>query len=108
MLFNKKAQSILEYSIVLGVVVMIFFVMGPMIKRSTQSLIKTVADQVGIQQNADQRFDERGHMENSYTAARSSIDKQTFDTAGTISYVFNDVTTTQSTTVSNLGYTQEQ
>ena len=107
-LLFKKAQSILEYTILLGVIVMVLFVMGPMIKRSTQSLIKAVADQVGTQQNAEQKFDERGHMESSYMSARGSIDKQTFDTAGAISYVFNDVTTARSTTVSNLGYTQEQ
>lgn len=103
-----SGQSILEYSVVLGVVVMVFFAMGPMIKRGTQSFIKVVADQIGTQQNADQKFDERGHMDSSYMAVRGSIDKQTFDTNGMITYVYDDVTTTEVNTVSNLGFTQEQ
>ena len=43
----RKGQSILEYTIVLGVIVIVMSAMGPMIKRGTQSLIKVVADQVG-------------------------------------------------------------
>ncbi len=104
----KKGQSILEYTILLGVIVLVMFSMGPMIKRGTQSLIKVVADQVGIQQNAEQQFDERGHLESSDTLSTGSMDKQTFDTAGTISYVFDDVTTTGTATVTNLGFTRGQ
>jgi uncharacterized protein (UPF0333 family) len=107
-LLFKKGQSILEYSIVLGVVVMAMIAMGPMIKRGTQSLIKVVADQVGIQQNAEQTFDERGHLEGSNMFSRGSMDKQTFDTAGTISYVFDDMTTTQTISAINLGFTPGQ
>lgn len=107
-LLFKKAQSILEYTILLGVIVLVMFAMGPMLKRGTQSLIKIVADQVGIQQNAEQKFDETGHMEASYTATRGSTDKQTYDLAGTISYVFNDVSVTTSNALINLGYTEER
>ena len=104
----KKAQSILEYTIVLGVIVLVMFAMGPMLKRGTQSLIKVVADQVGTQQNAEQRFDERGHLENSYISTRGSMDKQAFDVVGMTTYVYNDVTTTQTNTLANLGFTEEK
>ena len=104
----KKGQSILEYTILLGVIVMVMFAMGPMLKRGTQSLIKVVADQVGVQQNAEQKFDESGHLEVSYTAARGFTDKQTFDTAGMTTYVFDDVTTTESGALVNLGFTEGQ
>ena len=67
----RKGQSILEYTIVLGVIVIVMSAMGPMIKRGTQSLIKVVADQVGAQQNAEQKFDESGHLEASYASTRT-------------------------------------
>lgn len=104
----KKGQSILEYTILLGAVVLIMFAMGPMIKRGTQSLIKVVADQVGTQQNAEQTFDERGHLESSFTSTRGSADKQTMDLLGTTTYVFDDATTTTSNALINLGFTEEQ
>ncbi len=107
-LLFKKGQSILEYTILLGVIVLVMSAMGPMLKRGTQSLIKVVADQVGTQQNAEQKFDESGHLEASYTATRGFTDKQTFDTAGMTTYVFNDVTTSESGALVNLGFTEGQ
>lgn len=105
---NRKGQSILEYTIVVGVIVLVMFAMGPMLKRGIQSLIKVVADQVGIQQNAEQKFDETGHLESSYVATRSSMDKQTQDLAGDITYFLNDETVTTSNALVNLGFTEEQ
>ncbi len=104
----KKGQSILEYTILLGVIVLVMFAMGPMLKRGTQSLIKVVADQVGTQQNAEQKFDDTGHLESSYTATRGSTDKQTFDSVGTTTYVFNDVSMTTANALVNLGFTEER
>lgn len=105
---STKGQSILEYTIVLGVIVIIMSAMGPMIKRGTQSLIKVVADQVGVQQNAEQKFDETGHLEASYMSTRGSMDKQTLDSIGITGYIFNDLTTTQSNALMNLGYTEKR
>lgn len=104
----RKGQTILEYTIVLGVIVIIMSAMGPMLKRGTQSLIKVVADQVGVQQNAEQKFDERGHLDASYASTRGSMDKQTLDSIGVTTYIFNDLTTTQSNALMNLGYTEER
>lgn len=92
----------------MGVIVLIMFTMGPLIKRGTQSLIKLVADQVGVQNNADQRFDESGHLEASYTATSGSMDKQSQDFVGTTSYIFDDLTTTQSNALMNLGFTEQR
>ena len=107
-LLLKKAQAILEYTTVLGVIIIIMFTMGPMLKRGTQSLIKLVADQVGAQQNAEQKFDESGHLEASYTATRSFTDKQDQDFAGTTRYLFADSTTTETNAFMNLGFTEER
>ena len=107
-LLFKKGQSILEYTILLGVIVLVMFAMGPMLKRGTQSLIKVVADQVGVQQNAEQKFDDTGYLESSYAATSGFTDKQTRDLVGTITYFFNDETVTTSNALINLGFTEEQ
>jgi predicted PurR-regulated permease PerM len=104
----KKGQTILEYTIVLGVIIIVMFSMGPMIKRGLQSLIKVVADQVGVQNDADQRFDEAGHMVASYVDTRGSMDKQTQDIAGRTRYIYDDFTTTSSNALVNLGFTEDQ
>lgn len=104
----KKAQTILEYTIVLGAIIIVMFSMGPMIKRGLQSLIKVVADQVGVQNGADQRFDEAGHLEESYIATRGSMDKQTQEITGTTRYIYDDLSTTGSNALINLGFTKDQ
>ncbi len=96
---SNKAQTILEYTIVIGVVILIMFAMGPMMKRGIQSLIKTVADEVGIQQNADQRFDAGSYLSRSDASATSTVDKQISDNLGTTVYFYNDTIVTTSTAV---------
>jgi uncharacterized protein (UPF0333 family) len=105
---RKKGQTILEYTIVLGAIIIVMFSMGPMIKRGLQSLIKVVADQVGVQNDADQRFDEAGHLEESYIATRGSMDKQTREIIGTTRYTYDDLSTTSSNALINLGFTKDQ
>src|SRR3989338_416546 len=100
----KKGQSILEYTVLLGVIVLVMFGMGPMLKRGVQSLIKFVADQVGVQQNAEQKFDESGHLESTYISTRSTTDKRT---RGTANYMFSDSVETTSDALINLGFTEE-
>lgn len=103
---SRKAQTILEYTIVMGVIVVIMFAMGPMIRRGIQSLIKTVADEIGIQRNADQRFDDSGHLVSSGISTNATVDKVTSEGGtGTTVYSYNDTTGTISATVVDLGFT---
>ena len=53
-MFNRRGQSLLEYTILIGIVTISLFYMGTGIKRGLQSLVKVSADQIGNQQNADQ------------------------------------------------------
>lgn len=48
-----KAQSILEYVVVLGVVGMALGTMGLYFRRGIQAVIKVAADEVGIQEDAE-------------------------------------------------------
>jgi len=51
----RHGQTILEYTIIIGIVTMMLFYMGTGIKRSLQSLVKVTADQVGNQGNSPAR-----------------------------------------------------
>lgn len=104
---SNHAQIILEYTVIAGVIVMVLLAMNVMIKRGVQGMIKVVADQVGNQINAEQRFDESGHMESQYTTTRTSLDKTTREFGGVTTYEYDDIMTLDTTTVSNLGFTEE-
>ncbi len=73
------AQSALEYTVVVAAVLAIVSAMSPMIQRSSQAYIKLVADQVGIQNLADQQFNEetQGYLRGTVSSTRSYSDKKT-------------------------------
>jgi hypothetical protein len=102
---NRHAQTTTEYIIIMGIVVTVIFAMTPLIKRGTQGMIKTVTDQIGVQSNGDQRFDERGHLEYSYVTSRSRADKTISAVGRTTSYIYNDISISTSNQSTNLGFT---
>ena len=108
---NQRAQSMLEYTLVVGLVVVLVFAMSTMIKRSLQGMIRVTADQIGVQANSDQFIPLNdasvGHLDQAYVAMRADMNKTTKEFVGNTSYVFGDSTETQSTTLLNLGFTEE-
>ena len=109
---SSEGQVFLEYTMILGVIVLIVFAMNPMIKRGIQGMIKVVADQVGIQGNSDQRFDESGHLERSSILTHAYINGTRDEYVGIdgrsiINYISDDVISTNTTMRSNLGFTEE-
>jgi len=46
-------QSVVEYSLLIGIVISVAIVFSPMAKRVTQGMVKLVADEVGIQNAAE-------------------------------------------------------
>jgi hypothetical protein len=68
-------------------------------------MIKTVADQVGVQKNGDQLFDETGHLESSYVSSRSQVDKTTVAVGSAATQIYNDRFFTESNQSVNLGFT---
>jgi len=105
---NTKAQIFIEYTMVVGVIVMIVFAMGPMIKRGIQGMVKVVADQIGNQENAEQTFEDSGYLESSYVSTRAFTDKIKTEFAGVTNYSFGDVMVLESQSVANLGFTEER
>jgi hypothetical protein len=106
---STKGQTIIEYSLVLGIIVTVVLAMQPMIKRAGQAMIKMVADEIGNQQEADQRaFYENslaeGHLDYANSISQSIIDTQTVEFMGATSYTHDDLITTSTDQSSNLGF----
>ena len=117
----RRGQSILEYTIIVGIVVVVLSYMGTGIKRGVQSLVKVTADQVGNQQNSDQDFTDvrQGYMVGSNSVTQKSNNKQTTElgyipapgntVSGPIEVTnifVNESTDTQTSTITNGGFTQ--
>jgi len=100
---GQKGQTFIEYTIILGVIVGLLFAMTPLVKRETQAMIKIVADQVGVQKNAEQEFGDGGYMKSSSSDMQVSKDKQTQETGGSTRYTFDDETRVSSVTDIDLG-----
>ncbi len=101
----KRAQTLTEYSTVIGIVTAVLLAMTPMIRRSVQAMIKFTADQVGVQRNAEQKFDDSGYLDYSYTVTRSSTDKKTEHTNVLINHSYRDWTMASTNMFINLGFT---
>jgi len=107
MIFARRGQSMLEYTIIVGIVTVVLYYMGTGIKRGMQSLVKVTSDQVGNQQNADQDFnavDQGGYMSGSYALTQENKSKQASET-GYISNITNAAVYTGNTVDSETTYT---
>jgi len=80
-----------------------------MLKRSSQSFIRFAADQIGVQNESDQVFNDEqlGHLESSYIATRAKTDKERRELDGFVDYIFQDEVRIISNAETNLG-TREQ
>ena len=105
---GQRAQSLIEYTLIIGIVVIIIFAMNPIMKRGIQGMVKVVADQIGNQNASEQTFnsDTEGYLMNSYTDSRVNMDKRTQDRLGVITYEYGDATNTDSNVMMNLGFTK--
>ena len=101
-----QGQSLLEYVSLVGIAVIVLITMSTFMRRGIQGMVRTVSDQIGDQQGAEQRFDDTGHLINAVTVTRSTIDKQTRERVGVVNYIFSDSTQTQTTTFLNAGFTR--
>jgi len=111
----RRGQSILEYTIIVGIVTVVLYYMGTGIKRGVQSLVKVTADQVGNQQSADQDFNDtqQGYMQAFNSVTNESRNKQVTEigyipVSGNPAYVtnisVNESTDTETNTITNGGF----
>ncbi len=114
---SRLGQSILEYTIIIGIVTVVLYYMGTGIKRGVQSLVKVTADQVGNQQNSDQDFSDvrQGYLQGANSVTQESKNKQVTEAgyipaSGNAVYVtniaVNESTDTVTNSITNGGFTQ--
>ena len=94
----------MEYTMVIGVIAVTLMAMNVMVKRGIQGMIKTVADQVGTQINAEQTFGDTGYLESSNTISYVTTEKTTVEFAGNVVYGYDNEIITETATVSDLGF----
>ena len=119
---NSKAQTLLEYLILIGIVTVVLFAMYHAVKRGIQSVIKITADQIGNQQRADQKepflsnaaivnalgepVAVSGYLVEAYTATRASNQKevQELGESNEVGYFYEERVSTNSNSLTNLGF----
>ena len=108
MTFSRRGQSMLEYTIIVGIITVVLYYMGTSIKRGVQSLVKVTADQVGDQQNADQDFTDyqQGYLVSSNSMTQASKGKQVSElgsilSGGVVTYAGNTAYSESSYTMTN-------
>ncbi len=101
-----EAQTFVEYSLLIGIVVAILLAMAPLLRRGTQGLVRTVADQIGNQQAADQDAG-TGHIEGLHTKSLTLQTKTRKEYLGTITSDVYETVGSATNEVSNLGFTED-
>lgn len=103
-LFCRDAQTILEYTMLFGILTSLLIAMTPLLRQGIQGMVKGVADQIGIQQNADQRGGSKGYLVNYLASTSINREKNVRERLGDVTYNFiTDETSTQSETFSIIG-----
>jgi Flp pilus assembly pilin Flp len=110
-------QAVLEYVLLIGIITVVLFAMMQAIKRATQSLVKTTADEIGNQVQADQfvilnNGDQvpnvrQGYMEFSNSISTAQTQKQVVERVGIINYIYDDRQTTLTDAQTNLGLIEQ-
>jgi len=87
---RNEAQTFMEYVLLLGVVAAIYVTMTPLLRRGIQSMVKSVADQIGNQVNADDGLTQDRRAIYSKTLARGVTAKTIDEWQGDITVSHDD------------------
>ncbi len=113
---TNGGQTIIEYIVLIGIITVALFYMGPLFKRGVQTLVKVTSDQIGNQQNADQDFVNAddpgatgGYLVGSYTGVTSNVSKnvETPGLGGVADIRVDENTEMTTNSLTNLGKTQQ-
>jgi hypothetical protein len=104
---RQKAQTFLEYVLLFSIVVGIVIALSPLMKRGIQATVKSVADQIGLQQCAEQKGGEDGKIDLVDTRADVRKKKTRIERVGNLMYQYDDATIVASQQLTNSGFTRE-
>ena len=96
---ERKGKTFIEYTLVIGILITVLIAMTPMMRRGVQAMVKMTADQLGSQQNAEQKGGRFGQLINSTSYSEVKQDIETRERLGVVS---KDYTTDQVYTQSSL------
>ena len=75
--FPSRAQSMLEYLILIGVVTVVLVALGPLFKRGIQAVVRLTADQLQTQANAEQKPTKAsGYLIDQYSSSNADNSKE--------------------------------
>ncbi len=98
---KKRGQSLAEYAIVVSLIAVVLAAMGPGFRRSVQQVIKSVADAIGFQSDAEQAAEpDKGFVNFQRTESTTNVFGTETMHAGTYSS-----TETENTKIESVVYT---
>jgi hypothetical protein len=98
----------MEYVVMISIITAAVVFMLPRIKRTTQSVIKSAADQIGDQAGAEQDFNSiRGYLVNADMQSNMFVNNIRTDTSGAITQTFSETTETTAISYMNSGWSEE-
>ncbi|MFH1360159.1 MAG: hypothetical protein ABIJ41_03880 [Candidatus Omnitrophota bacterium] len=108
--FSGTGQTLLEYLLLVGIIAAALGVMSPLFKRGIQAVVKMTADQLAVQQEAEQDVQEgEGFLEEARTETQISQETQIREVPGGIAgEVYKDLIETDSTSRTNMGFTNTE
>lgn len=105
---RSGGQSIIEYVIIIGIAVMALYAMGPSFRRGVQSVIKSTADQLAPQKNAEQDFSsDTSHLDSSATKTNATVSRNTQELLYSTTTTSDESASTLTNTVTNSGFSQQ-
>jgi len=105
---SSSGQTFIEYTLLLSIVIMGLVMLNPIMRRTTQSLVRLVADQIGNQRQSDQTGGESGYMLSSLSQASVDHTKTVTERLGSRRIDYFDTEITSTNQVSNLGFTETE
>ena len=103
-----RAQSLLEYLMILGVVTAVLVAFGPLFKRGIQAVLRLTADQLQTQANAEQKVTPTsGYLIDQFSLSDVDNNKIKVEYLGDTSYNFDDQEAVHSNSQANLGFTKK-
>jgi Flp pilus assembly pilin Flp len=101
----QNGQTMAEYAIIIGIVTMVLFSMGPAIKRGVQTVIKGGADQLASQQEAEQDFStDSSHLDKSISKTSANSQRLVRELIYTTTTTVNETAETTTSTMTNMGF----
>ncbi|MEI8012180.1 MAG: hypothetical protein WCI27_06840 [Candidatus Omnitrophota bacterium] len=101
----RRAQTLIEYVVLISVIVAGLVYMLPRVKRNTQSMIKLAADQIGNQSGAEQDMSaDAARLQSSNTLVRTQGDNWRNDALGWSNRTILEVSDSTTNSLTNMGF----